>query len=107
MATAPVEKLLLELWSRRKESGAIHAVTDKLITLAHEPSVIDEVEFYLPQFGHLVIHLADELPDVAALEKFILAVCQVSTHLVCRALLPRPRFLTTPCGNHPCSTGRP
>jgi len=42
---------------------------------------LDQVEFHLPQFAHLVIHIAEDVPETAVLERFILAVCQVSTHI--------------------------
>lgn len=42
---------------------------------------LDAVEFYLPQFLHCLIHVQHEIENAAALERFVLAACRVSSHM--------------------------
>ncbi len=42
---------------------------------------LDDVEFYLPQFLHCLIHVQHDNGNVAALERFLLALCQISSHM--------------------------
>ena len=81
-----VESLLLQLWSKRDQAEAAQDITDKLVALC--PTQMDDVEMYLPQFGHIVIALPEELPTVAPIERFLLSVCQLSIHIVRQARSP-------------------
>jgi len=79
--TLDVEQQLLRLWHTRKEKGQAASVVDELSAMIRRAGILDEVEFYLPQLAHLIITLVEELPEMAVLERFMLAVCQLSVHL--------------------------
>ena len=76
-----VEGLVLSLWRQRRESGHIAKVAEQLIALAAAPGALDVYEFYLPQFVHMIVQLSSELPELAAVEKFVLTLCQMSIPL--------------------------
>lgn len=76
-----VETLLLDLWSRRHDASAIEEICAKLSAAAADAASLSKIELYLPQFAHMVVVLADELPVVVPLERFILTVCQLSIHV--------------------------
>ncbi|EOD13269.1 phosphatidylinositol-4-kinase [Emiliania huxleyi CCMP1516] len=80
-AAAAVEAELLSLWRDRREPGAISGAGDRLIALANKPGALDTIEFLLPQFAHILIHLSDDIPEAESLETFVLAVSQMSTHI--------------------------
>ena len=81
MDNPELEGLVLSLWRRRNEANAIRDITASLAKLIKDPAALDAVEFYLPQFAHMIIQLGDALPEVSELEKFLLSVCQMSVHL--------------------------
>ena len=81
-AAKTVEALLIELWQERKSADAVAACCEKLMERA--PTELDKVELYLPQFAHIVLTLPDEVGAVASVERFILAVSQLSLHVVSR-----------------------
>ena len=76
-----VEGLVLSLWRQRREAGHIAKVAEQLIALAAAPGALDVYEFYLPQFVHMIVQLSSELPELAAVEKFVLTLCQMSIPL--------------------------
>ena len=78
-ASNEVERLLLDLWQMRRDAQATEQNCARLIAIA--PSNLPHVEMYLPQFAHMIILLADDLPTVAPIEKFVLSVCQLSLHV--------------------------
>lgn len=79
---AAVEAELLSLWRSRHTPGSLTASSDRLILLSHQQGALDSIEFLLPQFCHLLIHLAPtDGGEAEALERFVLSVCQLSTHI--------------------------
>jgi len=78
---ASVEAELLTLWRRRHEAGVISECADRLIGLAQLPGALEEIEFLLPQFSHVLIQISNDVKEAEQLEKFVLAVCQMSTHI--------------------------
>jgi phosphatidylinositol 4-kinase len=78
---AAVEAELLILWRERHVADAVSAAADRLIELAQRPGALSEIEFLLPQFAHMLIHISNDVPEVEELEKFVLTVCQMSTHI--------------------------
>ena len=76
-----LEEQVLALWRRRMESGAIKTIVGELTKLVKDPAALDAVEFYLPQFAHMIVQLGADLPGIGELEKFVLAVCQMSIHV--------------------------
>ena len=115
-----LEALVLTLWRRRGEAAAVAETTSQLQSMLKDPAALDAVEFYLPQFAHMLIqlggasgdtwcrrsacavaagpprctlaaakaclgpspdaHPGDVIEGSAELEKFVLAVCQMSVH---------------------------
>ena len=51
----------------------------------------DDIEFYLPQIAHLIVHL-DDSEVCVALDRLVVILCQVSFHT---ALLLRFMFLAS------------
>lgn len=78
---AAVEAELLNLWKDRHVAGAVSASANRLIDLAQQPGALEEIEFLLPQFAHFLIHISNDVPEAEDLEKFVLTVCQMSTHI--------------------------
>ena len=76
-----LEELVLTLWRKRMEAGAVKTTVGELMKVVKDPAALDAVEFYLPQFAHMIIQLGADIPDIAELEKFVLAACQMSIHV--------------------------
>ena len=81
MAAQKVEAALLEVWRCRREADRVSSLTDELIELIDDASALDAVEFHLPQFAHMLIHIANDAPALSALERLVLAACRVSVHM--------------------------
>ena len=52
-----LEALVLTLWRRRGEAAAVAETTSQLQSMLKDPAALDAVEFYLPQFAHMLIQL--------------------------------------------------
>ena len=76
-----LEELVLTLWRKRMEAGAVKTTVGELMKVVKDPAALDAVEFYLPQFAHMIIQLGADIPDISELEKFVLAACQMSIHV--------------------------
>lgn len=76
-----LEELVLTLWRKRMEPGAVKATVGELMKVVKDPAALDAVEFYLPQFAHMIVQLGGDIPDISELEKFVLAACQMSIHV--------------------------
>lgn len=74
-----MEKVTTLMWRQRSNSDIVQAIIDLLSKNSDVKQVFDGVEFYLPQLAHMVIHLQRDFPT-AALEQFVLTVCQQSPH---------------------------
>lgn len=44
-------------------------------------TVFDELEFYLPQLGHMVIHLGGDDTTLYSLDRLAVILCQASLHV--------------------------
>lgn len=78
--TSAVESNLLELWRNRNDGPIVAKCCQALIEAA--PKELGTVELYLPQFAHIVIALPTSVANVAAIERYLLSVSQISIHLV-------------------------
>ena len=78
--TSAVESNLLELWRNRNDGPIVAKCCQALLEAA--PKELGTVELYLPQFAHIVIALPTSVANVAAIERYLLSVSQISIHLV-------------------------
>ena len=58
-----LETLVLTLWRRRSEAGVVAKTTSALQSMLKDPAALDGVEFYLPQFAHMLIQLGGASGD--------------------------------------------
>tara|TARA_B100000795_G_C22516023_1_gene329490 strand:+ start:266 stop:544 length:279 start_codon:yes stop_codon:yes gene_type:complete len=58
-----LEALVLTLWRRRGEAAAVAETTSQLQSMLKDPAALDAVEFYLPQFAHMLIQLGGASGD--------------------------------------------
>jgi len=69
----------LLMWKARERPELIEALTQVLQERHSSKTLMDGVEFYLPQLLHMLVHLEVDWPaDV--LQEFVLMVCHVSMH---------------------------
>ena len=73
-------RITLMIWKHRANPDFVMAFTEALAKFSDEQTVFDEIEFYLPQLAHMIIHLEVDWP-IKALERFALVVCQSSLHI--------------------------
>ncbi|TYZ59834.1 hypothetical protein PybrP1_005470, partial [[Pythium] brassicae (nom. inval.)] len=71
--------LMIALWKNRKNGAFTAELCARLPYLTINTATLDQVEFYLPQLAHMVVHLEKELP-MAAMEQFVLLLSQSSVH---------------------------
>ena len=99
--TSEVESNLLELWRNRNDGPIVAKCCQALIEAA--PKELGTVELYLPQFAHIVIALPTSVANVAAIERYLLSVSQISIHLVrATGSLRCRRYSCFGCSSHPC-----
>ena len=58
-----LEALVLTLWRRRGEAAAVAETTSQLQSMLTDPAALDAIEFYLPQFAHMLIQLGGASGD--------------------------------------------
>jgi len=73
-----VKNLIFALWKNRDNSKLVTEYTSILIRYIDNKLVLKEVEYYLPQLSHLIIH--SQLNDTKILEKLVVCICQHSIH---------------------------
>lgn len=72
-------KICLAIWESSERNVAMYS--DLLSEHLNDRRVFEEIEFYLPQLAHMVIHLGDESLELArGLERLTLSICQQSMH---------------------------
>lgn len=71
--------LMIALWKNRKNAKFTTELCARLPYLTISKPTLDQVEFYLPQLAHMVVHLEKELP-MEAMEQFVLLLSQSSVH---------------------------
>uniref|UniRef100_K3WPJ9 1-phosphatidylinositol 4-kinase n=1 Tax=Globisporangium ultimum (strain ATCC 200006 / CBS 805.95 / DAOM BR144) TaxID=431595 RepID=K3WPJ9_GLOUD len=71
--------LMIALWKNRKNEKFTNELCARLPYLSISKATLDQVEFYLPQLAHMVVHLESELP-MEAMEQFVLLLSQSSVH---------------------------
>lgn len=78
-----VVKAVCSLWNNRSESATVERVAEALCSAVAKgsaaPETVSDVEYYLPQLCHLVIHLKVAW-ESQALERFAFTVAQTSMH---------------------------
>lgn len=71
--------LMIALWTNRKNEKYTNELCRRLSYINVTTFTLDQVEFYLPQLAHMVIHLDTEMP-MEGLEQFVLLLSQSSGH---------------------------
>lgn len=74
-----MRKATIIIWKNRHRPEVISELADLLSEYSDQKTVFEGIEFYLPQLAHMIIHLEVDWPT-AALEQFVLIVCQHSLH---------------------------
>ena len=74
-----MRKATIIIWKNRQKPEVISELAEVLSEYSDQKTVFEGIEFYLPQLAHMIIHLEVDWPT-AALEQFVLIVCQHSLH---------------------------
>jgi len=77
--TICVQKLLSKMWENRSNMDIVNVIADLLCLFTAEKRVFSDIEFYMPQLAHLIIHL-DQMSKDPGLERLAMVICQSSTH---------------------------
>lgn len=75
----PMDKVMMLIWQFRDDPSVVQFMAQFITKYAHNRSVFDGIEFYLPQLAHMIIHLEASWDD-AILERFALIIAQNSLH---------------------------
>ncbi|KAF0755064.1 hypothetical protein AaE_005091 [Aphanomyces astaci] len=71
--------LMISIWKHRKNVAFTSSLCDELSKLTNTRPILDQVDFYLPQLSHMVLHLEKELP-MEAMEQFVMLLSLSSSH---------------------------
>lgn len=74
-----VGKVVTLLWKHKEDGAKVGELGALLCEFARKKTVMNEIEYYLPQLCHMMIHL-ESAWESQALEKFGFAVSQTSLH---------------------------
>ncbi|RLN98025.1 hypothetical protein BBJ28_00016320, partial [Nothophytophthora sp. Chile5] len=74
-----VRLLMISMWKHRANAPFTAELCQRLCSMPISQPMLDQVEFYLPQLAHMVVHLERELP-MEAMEQFVLLLSQSSVH---------------------------
>ncbi|KAK1941385.1 Cytohesin-4 [Phytophthora citrophthora] len=74
-----VRLLMISMWKHRANAPFTAELCQRLCSMPITQSMLDQVEFYLPQLAHMVVHLENELP-MEDMEQFMLLLSQSSVH---------------------------
>ena len=77
--TIDTQKVCFAIWKNKGNATFIRDFTRTLCKFVEEKRVFNEIEFYLPQLAHLIVHL-DEDWTFRSLERFALILSQTSMH---------------------------
>ncbi|RHY86264.1 hypothetical protein DYB35_003906 [Aphanomyces astaci] len=70
---------MISIWKHRKNVAFTNSLCDELSKLTNTRPILDQVDFYLPQLSHMVLHLEKELP-MEAMEQFVMLLSLSSSH---------------------------
>ncbi|KAG7376840.1 Phosphatidylinositol 4-kinase beta [Phytophthora pseudosyringae] len=74
-----VRLLMISMWKHRANAPFTAELCQRLCSMPITQPMLDQVEFYLPQLAHMVVHLERELP-MENMEQFVLLLSQSSVH---------------------------
>ncbi|KAG2997400.1 hypothetical protein PC121_g20589 [Phytophthora cactorum] len=74
-----VRLLMISMWKHRANASFTSELCQRLCSMPITQPMLDQVEFYLPQLAHMVVHLERELP-MEDMEQFVLLLSQSSVH---------------------------
>ncbi|GMF56726.1 unnamed protein product [Phytophthora fragariaefolia] len=74
-----VRLLMISMWKHRANAPFTAELCQRLCSMPITQAMLDQVEFYLPQLAHMVVHLEQELP-MEDIEQFVLLLSQSSVH---------------------------
>jgi len=77
--TIDVERIIMRLWENRNNNEGIKLISEALSYFIDEKSVFGDIEFYLPQVAHLIIHLDQNSVDFP-LQKLAVLISKTSIH---------------------------
>lgn len=72
-------KIITAIWESSERNVRIYS--DLLREYLNDKRTFNEIEFYLPQIAHMIIHLGNTNLELArGLERLMLSICQLSMH---------------------------
>ncbi|GMF35449.1 unnamed protein product [Phytophthora lilii] len=74
-----IRLLMISMWKHRANAPFTAELCQRLCSMPITQPMLDQVEFYLPQLAHMVVHLERELP-MEDMEQFVLLLSQSSVH---------------------------
>ncbi|KAG7379398.1 Phosphatidylinositol 4-kinase beta [Phytophthora boehmeriae] len=77
--TVDVRLLMISMWKHRANASFTAELCQRLCSMPITQPMLDQVEFYLPQLAHMVVHLEQEMP-MEDIEQFVLLLSQSSVH---------------------------
>jgi len=78
-STICVLKVLVKIWENKHKMEAVANLADLLCKFTDEKRVFDDIEFYMLELAHLIIHL-DQNSQTQGLEKLAMVIAQTSMH---------------------------
>lgn len=74
-----IRLFIISIWKYRSNVPFTADLCQRLCSMPITQPMLDQVEFYLPQLAHMVVHLERELP-MDNIEQFVLLLSQSSVH---------------------------
>lgn len=78
--TVDCAKIVAAMWNSRNNAKQVCQLSDTLCKFLDEKRVFLDLEFYLPQLAHLVIHLEGD-SFLPSFELLLISLCQTSMHI--------------------------
>ena len=77
--TIDTRNITFQIWKNRRDPNFVIKFVELLTKFVDEKRVFDDIEFYLPQLVHMVIHLDVDFNN-KALERFAVVISECSIH---------------------------
>jgi hypothetical protein len=75
------QEFIFTIWKNRNNYNVVNDTVQQFSNYVNELKIYKEIEFFLPQIAHLIIHLVFDGDMVSPLESFCLLICDISLHM--------------------------
>lgn len=75
------QEFIFAIWKNKNNYDAVNDITQQFSKYIQEMKIFKEIEFFLPQISHLLIHLVFDGDNISPLERFALLICDISIHM--------------------------